>query len=69
MTLEVKIGSVGELQTIQRLACQVNEDVYIHSLDHKVMVDAKSFIGLFTLDLTQPVHIVTESQYVIEKLK
>jgi hypothetical protein len=28
------------------------------------MVDAKSFINLFTLDFTQPVKIVTESERV-----
>lgn len=68
MIHETRFNSVAELQALQRLACEVDEDVFIHSKDGKVRVDAKSFIGLFTLDFSQPVDIVTESQYVINKL-
>ena len=38
-------------------------------MDDRIRVDAKSFIGLFTLDFTQPVKVVTESPYVIRKLE
>lgn len=68
MIHETRFNSVQELQELQRLACEVDEDVFIHSKDGSVRVDAKSFIGLFTLDFSQPVHIVTESEYVIKKL-
>lgn len=68
MIFETRFSSVAELQALQRLACEVVDDVFIHSKDGKVRVDAKSFIGLFTLDFSQPVDIVTESQYVIDKL-
>lgn len=68
MIFETRFSSVAELQGLQRLACEVNEDVFIHSKDGKVKVDAKSFIGLFTLDFSQPVDIVTESQYVVDRL-
>jgi hypothetical protein len=61
MVITKKFNSVDELQKLQRLATQVSEDVYLHSLDDTIMVDAKSFINLFTLDFTQPVKIVTES--------
>jgi hypothetical protein len=42
--------------------------VYFHSLDNSIMVDAKSFIGLFTLDFSQPVLLVTENQYVLDNV-
>jgi phosphotransferase system HPr-like phosphotransfer protein len=64
MVITKKFNSVDELQKLQRLATQVTEDVYLHSLDDSIMVDAKSFINLFTLDFTQPVKIVTESERV-----
>jgi len=64
----INIKSITELQEIQRLATSVREDVYFHSLDNSIMVDAKSFIGLFALDFTQPVKVVTESQFVIDQL-
>jgi len=56
------IRSISELQTIQNMAVNCNEDVGIHSLDSLTIVDAKSFIGLFALDFSQPVLIVSESQ-------
>ena len=56
------IRSISELQAIQTLAVACNEDVGIHSLDSQTIVDAKSFIGLFALDFSQPVLIVSESQ-------
>lgn len=68
MMQKLNIKSVNDLQAIQRLACQVDEEVFIHSEDGSIMVDAKSFIGLFTLDFTKPVNIVTESQFVIDKI-
>lgn len=66
MVITKKFNSVDELQKLQRLACESVEDVFIHSLDDSIMVDAKSFINLFTLDFTQPVKIVTESKTVIK---
>ncbi|MEI8198472.1 MAG: hypothetical protein WCG21_00280 [Eubacteriales bacterium] len=56
------IRSISELQAIQNMAVSCNEDVGIHSLDSLTIVDAKSFIGLFALDFSQPVLIVSESQ-------
>ena len=66
MVITKKFNSVDELQKLQRMACEVPEDVFIHSVDDSIMVDAKSFINLFTLDFTKPVKIVTESKRVIK---
>ena len=68
MIFEKRFQSVAELQRLQELACKVDEDVFIHSMDDSVKVDAKSFIGLFTLDFSGPVKVVTESEYLINKL-
>lgn len=69
MVITKKFNSVDELQKLQRLACEVPEDVFLHSMDDSIMVDAKSFINLFTLDFTQPVKIVTESARVAKEFK
>ena len=69
MVITRQFNSVDELQRLQRLACSVPDEVFIHSLDDTVMVDAKSFINLFTLDFTQPVKIVTESAVVAKELE
>ena len=56
-----KFNDVSELRQLQQLAGVVSDPVFIHSMDDSVMVDVKSFLNLFTLDLSQPVKIVTES--------
>ena len=43
--------------------------MYVHAADDSIMVDARSFLGLFTLDFSKPVHVVTDSAYVLRKLK
>ncbi len=68
MVIQLQLNTVEELQAIQRLACEVPEDVYLHSLDDSVMVDAKSFINLFTLDFSKPIKVVTESEKVYKAL-
>ena len=62
----IVLGMVEHMieQKLQRIACSVPEDVYLHSMDDSIMVDAKSFINLFTLDFSEPVKIVTESEEV-----
>jgi len=62
MVTKKLIQSISELQSIQNMAIRYQEDVGIHSLDSNTIVDAKSFIGLFALDFTQPVLIVSESE-------
>ena len=64
MVIIKKFNDVAELQKLQRLACAAPEDVFLHSMDDTIMVDAKSFINLFTLDFSEPVKIVTESETV-----
>jgi len=64
MIIVKKFNDVAELQKLQRVACSVPEDVFLHSMDDSIMVDAKSLINLFTLDLSAPVKIVTESEVV-----
>lgn len=68
MVVPIQIDSVQELYRLQQLACDADEPVYVHSTDGSIMVDARSSLGLFTLDFTQPVNIVTDSAYVLRKL-
>ena len=58
--LQNKTNLIEELQKIQALANYATEDVGIHSEDSSIIVDAKSFMGLFALDFTRPVLIVSE---------
>ena len=60
MVTKKRIRNIEQLQKIQALACSSNEEVGIHSEDGAIIVDAKSYIGLFALDFTRPVLIVSE---------
>lgn len=68
MRIKMKFNSINEIQKVQELACKVDEDVFLHSLDDSVIVDAKSFIGLFSLDFNNEIYVVTESDWIIKKL-
>lgn len=63
------ISSISELQSIQNMAIRYQEDVGIHSMDSSIIVDAKSFIGLFALDFSKPVMIVSESEAFHKSIK
>ncbi len=54
--------SIDELQLVQYYATLSSEDVGFHSEDGKIIVDAKSFIGLFGLDFAEPVLVVSEDE-------
>lgn len=68
MVIPMQFNSLDELYRLQKLAVKADAPVYVHSPDDAVMVDARSFIGLFTLDFTKPVNVVTDSAYVARKL-
>ena len=54
MMIEMQFNSIAQLQRLQEIASSCDDEIFLHSLDDSVRVDAKSFIGLFTLDFTQP---------------
>ena len=69
MVLELKFDSISELAELQRLAVQADKPVYIANEDDTIRVDARSFLGLFTLDFSKPLKVVTDSLYVMRRLE
>ena len=69
MVFEVKFDSFNEIAEVQKLAQAVEEPVFFESGDGSVRIDAGSFIGLFVLDFSKPVKVVTDSVYVIRRLE
>lgn len=61
MITKKRFHNIEELQRLQALANHCKAEVGLHSEDGSVIVDAKSFIGLFALDFTKPVLVVSES--------
>lgn len=52
--------TINELQEVQRLATHCPMDVALHSEDGSITIDAKSYIGIYALDFTKPVLVVSE---------
>ena len=61
MVTKKRFFNIKELQKVQALANRCPDPVGLHSEDGSVIVDAKSFIGLFALDFTKPVLVVSEN--------
>ena len=69
MVFEAKFDSFNEIAEVQKLAMAVEEPVFFESEDENIHIDGKSFIGLFVLDFSKPVKVVTDSLYVIRRLE
>ncbi|HIY17045.1 MAG TPA: hypothetical protein H9839_06885 [Candidatus Intestinimonas stercorigallinarum] len=69
MVMQTKFDSLSEISALQSMASSVEEPVFLRTPDSHIMVDAKSFLGLFTLDFSHPVEVVTDSLYVIRRLE
>ncbi len=64
-----QFNSIAQIQKMQSLACACPDPVFLHSMDNSVMVDAKSFINLYTLDFSQPIQVVSENAALHEAVK
>ena len=69
MVFQKKFDSLSEIAALQQLAAQADEPVYLTCGDGSVRVDARSFLGMFALDFTKPVQVMTDSVYVIRRLE
>lgn len=69
MVTRKKINYIHELQDIQRLAVACQCDVGLHSEDGSMIIDAKSYIGMYALDFTRPILVVSEDEDFHAKIK
>lgn len=56
--LKIKLESIDDVKNFVRAASQFNSDIDIVS--SRYVIDAKSILGLFSLDLSQPVTLRIE---------
>lgn len=69
MVSKKKFTTIAELQLIQYYASKCSESVGLHSADGRIIVDAKSYIGIYSLDFSKPVLVVSESAELHEQIK
>lgn len=69
MVMNIKFASLAEVEALQKLANAADAPVYLASDDETLKVDARTFLGLFSVDFSKPVKVVTDSLYVIRRLE
>lgn len=61
MYREVLIDSFQKIRALQSTACQYNAAIGVHDANGSI-ADAKSILGLMSLDYSKPVKIVVEDE-------
>ena len=69
MVIEKKFNSISEISALQRIASMADKEVYLSNQEETIKVEARSFIGLFALDFSQPLKVITDSLYVIRMIE
>ncbi len=71
MVKQVKISNFDEVKNIMKAATRCNDEIGVHDARGSI-ADAKSILGLMSLDYTKPVMLVSENecalQHVLEAL-
>lgn len=59
MTLDIRINDKADVEHLNSEACRAQENLWVHSNDGLIMVDARSLLGLFAL-IGKPCKLVGE---------
>ena len=58
-TFSVKIGSIGDVKNFVNIVGKYDFDIDL--ISDRYVVDAKSIMGIFSLDLTKPIDVQVHS--------
>ncbi|MEG0751478.1 MAG: HPr family phosphocarrier protein [Oscillospiraceae bacterium] len=67
MVKKIKLNGLTAVKALNRAATEFAGDVGVHS--ESTIVDAKSLLGLMTLDFSKPMLCVTEDERFYGKIK
>ena len=65
MVKQVKISNFTEVKSILNAATKCRDDIGVHDMKGSI-ADAKSILGLMSLDYTRPVMLVSENENELE---
>lgn len=69
MTCVLNITSQEEVQKLRRLALSVPESVIVRSMGGEIALNAKSPMGIYAMDFSKPVQVISESQVLMDALR
>lgn len=67
MVKEVKIKSLAQVEQIVNLASMNSDDIGVHDRSGAI-ADAKSILGLMSLNYSEPVLLVSENERLLNKV-
>ena len=65
-SVTIRLNSIGEVKEFNRIAATVPGDVDLHS--GRYCVDAKSIMGIFSLDLSKPIDLNIHAEAGIDEI-
>ena len=67
MVKQVKISNFSEVKSIMNAATKCRDEIGVHDMKGSI-ADAKSIVGLMSLDYTKPVLLVSENEAELERV-
>lgn len=67
MVRKIQLNTAEDLRQFMNYAWECEGDVGVHTVDGQI-ADAKSILGLMSLDYNEPVMVVTENEGFFKKL-
>ena len=67
MVKQIKISNFNEVKNIMNAASRCYNDIGVHDAKGRI-ADAKSILGLMSLDYTHPVLLVSEDEEELERV-
>ena len=67
MVKQVKISNFSEVKSIMSAAAKCVDEIGVHDMKGSI-ADAKSILGLMSLDYTKPVMLVSENEEELERV-
>lgn len=67
MVKQVKISNFSEVKSIMNAAAKCVDEIGVHDMQGSI-ADAKSILGLMSLDYTKPVMLVSENEAELERV-
>ncbi len=69
MKKQILLNSIQDIQRLQRAIVSLDAEAGLHNEDGSVIADAKTFLGLWSLDFSKPVYLVSENEALFRLMK
>ena len=68
MKRQIIFNSLNDIIYLQKTVASLNEEASLISKNDDIIIDAKTFLGLWTLNLNEPIYLVSENEKLFKKV-